>query len=106
MTSCMIDKANAVNTALERSTKLAPGHAIDLRTFKRDRSVLVVRRDAETFIVVQDGFSKARHRTDAKGLRKLLKSLMKAEFPRSNKVRLYTLNKNEAAERLGSAGGL
>lgn len=104
MTSCMIDKANAINTVLERTGKLAIGHGLDLRTYKRDRSVVIVRKTADTFTVMQDGFEKTRHESDHKGLRKLLKTLLKAEFPRSNKIRLYTLNRDEAASRLGNHG--
>ena len=87
----MIDRVTAVSAVLRRLEKLPDGHCLDLRTYKRNRSVLLVRRAADDYLVVQDGYDRARYETDLAGLPRLLKTLLKKEFPRSTKIRLYDL---------------
>lgn len=85
----MIDKASALDTVLHKMKKIPPGSGLDLQTYKRDRSVVILRKDADNFFVVADGFSKESFSEDFKGLKKLLKKMLKREFPRSNKIRVY-----------------
>jgi hypothetical protein len=87
----MLDKAAALATVLGRAENLSVGQGLDLRTYKRDRSVAVVRQGADAFEIRQDGFGKKTHQSDLKGLKKLLKKLLKQKFPRSRKIRLYPL---------------
>jgi hypothetical protein len=87
----MIDKANAIKTILTRLKKLSVGSGIDLRTFKRDRSVAIIRDGQDSFLVMENGFRVEKYSTDLKRMRKLLKMLLKREFPRSNKIRVYDL---------------
>lgn len=87
----MIDKANAIPTILTKLKKLEIGTGLDLRTFKRDRSVAIRRTGTDSYEVMEDGFDKARFTSDIKGMKKLLKNLLKKEFPRSNKIRVYDL---------------
>lgn len=91
----MLDKSAALVTVLGRAEKLPVGRGLDLRTYKRDRSVAVVRRGGDSFEVREDGFEKRTHETTLKGLKKLLKTLLKREFPRSRKIRLYPLSTGE-----------
>lgn len=85
----MIDKANAIPTITTKLKKLSIGQGLDLRTYKRDRSVMILRVAEDEYEVREDGFEKKRFETDFKGLKKLLKTMMKREFPRSNKIRVY-----------------
>lgn len=87
-----------MEAVLERLKKLPLGHAIDLRTYKRDRSVIFKRVDDDLFLVIQNGFGQARYTEPFKKLRKLLKLLLKKEFPRSTKIRLYNLGEVEVDE--------
>lgn len=87
----MIDKANAISTVMSRAAKLAVGSGMDLRTYKRDRSVVISRVAEDIYEVMEDGFEKNRFEVDEKGLKKILKTLMKREFPRSNKIRVYDI---------------
>ena len=84
----MIDRANAVADVRARLRKLAPGRGIVLLTYKRDRSLTIVRLDRDGYEIREDGFEKRTHRTDGDGLKRLLKTLLKREFPRSNKIRV------------------
>ena len=87
----MIDKATAIPAILRRLEKLPQGHAIDLRTYKRNRSVVIARTGPDEFDVAESGFHEERFRVSADGLKKLLRLLLKREFPRSTKIRVYDL---------------
>ncbi|WP_419778484.1 hypothetical protein [Maridesulfovibrio sp.] len=87
----MIDKSSAIETVLRKLKKISLGHGLDLRTYKRDRSVVILRTGENAYTVIEDGFDQERFNEDFKGLKKLLKKLLKKEFPRSNKIRVYDI---------------
>lgn len=92
----MIDKATAVETVIRKLKKLPVGHAIDLRTYKRNRSVVIKRTADDEFDVVEHGFHEDRFLVPLGKMKKLLKLLLKKEFPRSTKIRVYDLGEAEA----------
>lgn len=95
----MIDKATALTVIPRKLAALPIGHALDLRTYKRNRSVVFVRQGEDAFLVLENGFEE--HRFEAvpqKGLRRLLKTLLSREFPRSTKMRLYDLGPFDEAK--------
>jgi hypothetical protein len=87
----MLDKSTAIPAIIEQLQKLPPGHAIDLRTYKRNRSVLIVKDAADRYAFQEDGFFQETFEVPEDRLKKTLKTLFKKEFPRSNKIRLYKL---------------
>ena len=91
----MIDKTSAIETIINKLRKIPVGRGLDLRTYKRDRSVIIMRTNEDLFSVIEDGFEKEQFWTDLKGMKKLLKKLLKREFPRSNKIRVYEIDKND-----------
>lgn len=95
----MIDKATALEDILRRLDKLPDRHCLDLRTYKRNRSLLLRRIGPDSFEVWEDGYVLERHVADRKGMRKLLKTLFKREFPRSTKLRLYQLGECDPTQR-------
>ncbi|MEF2145567.1 MAG: hypothetical protein V3573_08995 [Desulfovibrionaceae bacterium] len=95
----MIDKATALEDLLRRLGKLPVGHCLDLRTYKRNRSLLIRRLGPDAYEVFEDGYVLEHHKSGAKDLRRLLKTLFKREFPRSTKLRLYQLGECDPAER-------
>ena len=86
----MIDKIRILDVVRERLGGLPVGHYLELRTYKRNRSVLIVKRGEDDLLVLQRGYDEARYEVPPQKLPKLLKGLLKKEFPRSHKVRLYT----------------
>jgi len=92
----MIDKATAIPTIMTKLKKLPQGHAIDIRTYKRNRSVVIARIGEDEFDVVEKGFHEERFLVPLSKMKKLLKNLLKKEFPRSTKMRLYDLGKSPA----------
>jgi hypothetical protein len=88
----MIPITTVIPTVLRRIKKLPFGHGLDLRTYKRDRSILITRKTDDRFTVIQNGFGKEQFEVSTTELTRLLKGLLKKEFPRSNKVRLYSVD--------------
>ncbi|GAB6178265.1 hypothetical protein JCM16814_31560 [Desulfobaculum senezii] len=93
----MIEKSNVLRTLLERLSKLEIGHAVDIRTYKRDRSAIFVRLEDDLYRVLEDGFEQHDVEVPYKGLRKEIKRILRVEFPRSNKVRMYALGRFKEA---------
>ena len=89
----MIDKTKIIDTVRERLKKLPDGHYLDLRTYKRNRSVVIVKIDADNLLVIEDGYFNQRFQIKTEKLKKLLKTLLKKEFPRSHKIRLYVMGR-------------
>jgi hypothetical protein len=87
----MLDKASLIPNLLAKLEKLPSGEAIDLRTYKRNRSILIIKKTIDTYVIVENGFYQDRMRIPSSQLKKTLKTLVKREFPRSNKVRVYHL---------------
>lgn len=104
----MLNKASLEGDVAARLRRLPEGHCLDLRTFKRNRSVCFHRRGRDVFSVVEQGF----HHEEWDDLSlddalRLLRLLLRREFPRSTKVRCYTLPSPEAADvnRMGHGAG-
>ncbi|GAW92548.1 hypothetical protein [Calderihabitans maritimus] len=89
----MIDKDIFIKVLIERVKKLPVGHYLDIRSYKRNRTVLVVKEDHDSFLVIEDGFFKEEFHVNLAKLKKLFKVILKKEFPRSHKIRLYTMGK-------------
>ena len=86
----MIDKSAAVSTLLGRLGNLPEGHCLEIRTYKRNRRVLFRREASDSWSALQEGFERNLHQGIARDkLRKLLQSLLRKEFPRSVKIRVY-----------------
>jgi hypothetical protein len=89
----MIDKTKIIDTVLQQLEKLPLGHYLDLKTYKRNRTVIIVKMDEKKLLVIEDGYFKNRFLIPPDKLKKLLKTLLKSEFPRSKKIRLYVMGK-------------
>ncbi|ACX52032.1 conserved hypothetical protein [Ammonifex degensii KC4] len=72
--------------------KLTPPQGVEILSYKRNRGIAILRLDEKTFLVRERGYEKAEFRIAEEDLPKLLRSLMKREFPRSRKLRIYRLS--------------
>lgn len=84
----MIDISSAISTILTLTGKLPKGHCLELLTYKKDRSISIVKKFDEKLLVIQKGYEQQRFEISADKLRKLVKKLLKKEFPRSNKAHI------------------
>ena len=98
----MIGKTKIIDAVCERLEKLPLGHYIDLKTYKRNRTVIIVKIDEKALLVIEDGYFKNRFLITYDKLKKLLKTLLKKEFPRSKKIRLYVMGKFVDKEALST----
>lgn len=89
----MIDKTEIIDAVNERLKKLPVGHSLDLRTYKRNRSVIIVKIGEDDLLIIEDGFFKERFHISSDKVKKLLTTLLRKEFPRSHKIRLYTMGR-------------
>ena len=91
----MLDIATLVPNLIKRAKKLPVGQYLDVRSYKCDRYLLIIKLTEDLFKVVEHGFEEAEIEVDAASLKRTLKTLTKREFPRSNKIRVYTLGAYE-----------
>ena len=86
----MVDKLQLVSVLEKRLAGMAPGTCLDVRSYKRDRQILILKKKEDELLVIENGFVQQRHAIPVAGLKKLMKVLIRREFPRSNKIRIYT----------------
>jgi hypothetical protein len=94
----MIDKATAMETVMRRLEKLPVGHGLDLRTYKRNRSVIIARVGEDAFEIIESGYADQRHQPTTATMKKALKAILRREFPRSTKIRVYDLGPDWTGE--------
>lgn len=84
----MVDLSNFIDFTFIKLKRLEINQGVSILTFKKDRKVSVMKRE-NYYDVIEDGFFKETFTNlDDKGVRKLLKSMVKKEFPRSNRLHL------------------
>ena len=98
----MIDKTKIIDTVCERLKKLPLGHYLELKTYKRNRSLIIAKTDEEDLLVIENGYFQERFRIKPEKLKRLLSTLVKREFPRSHKIRLYVMGKFVEEEALNA----
>jgi len=84
----MIDAASALTTIMTKTKKLTVDTGIELLTYKRDRGLRIWYNGKDLYTVKEFGFEYNVIESDLKGMKKLLKTLLKREFPRSKKIRV------------------
>ncbi len=84
----VIDAGEAVHVVLGRLKKLPAGGRLELLTWKRDRSLVFVRQADGRVLVEERGFRNQEYTVEPGRLRKLLRTLLKREFPRSRRIRV------------------
>ena len=99
----MIDKTNIISAVMERLQALPTGHYLDVRTYKRNRYVFFVKKGEDKFLIIENGYFQERfENVSIKKIKKLFKTLLKREFPRSTKIRVYNMGQydEEEAEKM------
>lgn len=75
------------------------GSGMEIMSYKRNRTIAVIKVDADTFQVVEKGYVEEEWMTHFDKLEKKLKKVMKREFPRSRKIRLHKFTNVEELNR-------
>ncbi len=86
-----VDKGRVLQEIMQRLKKIKNGEGILLQPYKKDRSVWVVMQ-GDSYSVHERGFVQKDLIVEKKKIKKLIKTVCRREFPRSNKVWLTVLN--------------
>ncbi|PSU19371.1 hypothetical protein [Photobacterium kishitanii] len=81
---------------------MVTGEAIEARTFKKDRGIVVLKQDVDHFVFNQFGFDNKTLTLDSTSLLKQLKKSIAKEFPRSNMAWIVHFDGVASIEALGS----
>ena len=87
----MISKDNIINVLEKKIEKLPVNHCLDIRTYKRNRGVLIIKESITKLHIIENWFEKHIFNIFLKDFKKTFKTILKREFPRSRKVRVYNL---------------
>ncbi|KJE49359.1 MULTISPECIES: hypothetical protein [Acidiplasma] len=81
-----IPKKAVEKTVYSSLLKMDNGRLISLKTKKKDRSVTIY-KDNNLYKIIEDGFKNESYEIgDEKELKKMLKTLIEIEFPRSHEI--------------------
>ncbi len=86
----MVDIGNVIPVVLKKMAQLGEGESLVLLTFKRDRSLTLIRLADERVLIKEEGFVRGEFEVAGQDLKKALKPLLEKEFPRSTKVRILS----------------
>ena len=88
----LVNIDSVIRTFLQKLEKLYPPQGIELLSYKRNRSIAVLLLDGNRFLVRERGYREDEQVLGKADLQKHLKSLIKYEFPRSRKIRMYQID--------------
>lgn len=89
----MISIDKFIDEAMRKIKKMNNLNCLDIRTYKRDRSVLIEKVE-DKYNLYENGFYKEEFKElTYEELKKLLKIMHRKEFPRSSMVRFYKLER-------------
>ncbi len=89
----LVNRNNVLETIISLLNKA--GHGVEILTYKRNRGVTIIKDSKCLLHVSERGYQQKDWLVDQGELPKLIKKLLKREFPRSRKVRLYQLKSPE-----------
>jgi hypothetical protein len=94
----LVNIDSVIRTLMQKLEKMSPPQGIELLSYKRNRSIAVLLLDDTAVLVRERGYREAEQVLEKEGLQRHLKALVKYEFPRSRKVRLYQIDRPEELE--------
>jgi len=85
----LINIDTTLNKTKTTLLKLPFGAGLEILSYKRNRGVSILRLSEGEFQVIERGFLEQELRLAPDDLAKALKAIIRREFPRSRKVRVY-----------------
>jgi hypothetical protein len=95
----LINIESAQNWILNQLKKTRVHQGVEVLSYKRNRGISLVRSSGDTVEIRERGYCDRELTVALAELPKLLRSMMRTEFPRSRKVRVCRLAGPEAAGR-------
>ncbi len=87
----MIQKENFRATVCQKAQTLKVGEYLDIRSYKRNRSVLLIKLQ-NGYRLIENGFRKLQIDANFNELKSVLKTIERIEFPRSHTIRIYKMD--------------
>jgi len=84
----LVNIDTVLRTLPQRLDKLSPPQGIELLSYKRNRVIGILLLENNKVLVRESGYRSSEQVVNRDDLLKLLKSLIKYEFPRSRKLRI------------------
>ncbi|MCK5340673.1 MAG: hypothetical protein KAJ60_06335 [Desulfobulbaceae bacterium] len=94
----LINRDSAIERVISILKKLKPDQGVEVLSYKRNRGISLVLVDNDTVFLRERGYVTEEYEIPMDVLRKTMKTLVKREFPRSRKVRVYNI---EGPEEVG-----
>jgi hypothetical protein len=88
----LVNIDSVLSNLLQKLKKLNPPQGVELLSYKRNRSIAVLLLDDEKILVRERGYRDEEQIIEKSLLPNHLKKLIKYEFPRSRKVRIYQVD--------------
>ncbi len=88
----LVNIESALRKVLQALKKTGQEKGLEILSYKRNRGVTVIKKDGDLYWVRERGYLEQEVFVTHRELQRLLKSIMKREFPRSRKVRVYSLS--------------
>ena len=88
-----------LNTLRELKKIQSPG-GIELLSYKRNRTIAMLKRQDGDFLIREEGYETEEINASDTDLAKKLKALIKKEFPRSRKVRMFKFSHPDELTRI------
>ncbi|MCK5228305.1 MAG: hypothetical protein KAK02_08860 [Desulfobulbaceae bacterium] len=95
----LINRDSAIERVISILKKLKPDQGVEVLSYKRNRGISLVLVDNDTVFLCERGYVTEEYEIPMDVLRKTMKTLVKREFPRSRKVRVYNIEGPEDVGR-------
>ena len=95
----LVNIDTVLRTLMQRLDKLSPPQGIELLSYKRNRSIALLLQKDRAILVRERGYRSSEKVLGRDVLLKYMKSLIKYEFPRSRKLRIYQIESPADLER-------
>lgn len=82
----LLDINRVIPTVLQKLKQADVGNVIEVKTYKRDRGFSIEKQDADLVLIREFGYKNQELTIPVTKLKKVLKTIVKTEFPRSNKA--------------------
>ena len=93
----------AINSVLKHTlqllAKIEPPAGVELLSYKRNRTVSIIVLPEEKVMIRERGYVEQALTVSRKDVSKVLKTMIKREFPRSRKVRVFKLGNPDQIDR-------
>ena len=96
----LVNITSVTATVKRELKKIAAPGGIELLSYKRNRTIAIIKKDNATVEIRERGYEEQDFEISADKLNKELKTLIKREFPRSRKLRLFKFSDPEELARL------